>query len=51
MERLRFDENALAGTFLGGLDYTVKLAVGKVGHAFCALGVALGCCKNLVLLT
>src|SRR5262245_3463827 len=34
-----FDEDALAGTFLGGLDDRVELAVGDVGEALGATGV------------
>ncbi len=36
-----FDEDALAGALLGGLDDRVELPVGDVGHAVRALGVAL----------
>src|SRR5215218_3037997 len=43
LRRSGLDVDALAGALLGGLDHRVELAVGDVGEALGALGVALGC--------
>ena len=45
-----FDEDALAGALLGGLDHGVELVVGDVGQPVGTLGVALGGGVHLVTL-
>ena len=45
---LRFDEDALAGAFLGGFHNEVHLSVGDLGKAFGAFRIALGRGEDLV---
>jgi protein-L-isoaspartate O-methyltransferase len=45
-----FDEDALAGALLGGLDHAIELVVRNVGHPLGALGVALGGGEDLAVL-